>query len=203
MLKTSATSVNGPTSFPPRERERPCDRSAPLFRPSSFYCCLSPAGAGVPAQAEHAICTEPLAQTTVTFDEAWQYGTDDDPVVLGRRRRYAWARRGRSTSSTAQLSQVVVLSPDGEFMETIGREGEGPGEFRGATDMVVWPDGRVLVECVGLPGKMVCFAADGTPVDDFIPVGSSEGLPMYLRVQPAPSGAIVLCGGTTAMEGVT
>lgn len=159
-----------------------------------------PAGAGGPAQAEHTMCTEPLARTTVTFDEAWRFGTDDDPVLFGEPVQARVGPKGKVYVLDAQLSQVVVLSPDGKFIRTIGREGEGPGEFRGAADMVVWPDGRILVNC-GAPGKMVCFAADGTPVDNFMPVGVSEGTPMYLRVEAGPSGAIVLCGATTAMEG--
>lgn len=41
--------------------------------------------------------------------------------------------------------RVVVIDPQGGFVKTIGRAGEGPGEFGFIFRMVVWRDGRLAV----------------------------------------------------------
>ena len=43
-------------------------------------------------------------------------------------------------------SRVVVVDPSGQYLNHFGRSGDGPGEFRAATQLVVWADGRTLVE---------------------------------------------------------
>ena len=42
-------------------------------------------------------------------------------------------------------SRVVVIDPQGSLVRTVGREGEGPGEFGLAIQLAVWPDGRFAV----------------------------------------------------------
>ena len=42
--------------------------------------------------------------------------------------------------------RVVVVDVAGGFVREFGRAGDGPGEFRAATQLVVWEDGQVLVE---------------------------------------------------------
>ena len=41
--------------------------------------------------------------------------------------------------------RVVVIDPQGGFVKTIGRAGEGPGEFGFTFRLVVWRDGRLAV----------------------------------------------------------
>lgn len=43
-------------------------------------------------------------------------------------------------------ARVVVVDATGRFVREFGRAGDGPGEFRAATQLVVWEDGQVLVE---------------------------------------------------------
>ena len=43
-------------------------------------------------------------------------------------------------------SRVVVVDATGRYVNDFGRAGEGPGEFRAATQLVVWADGQALVE---------------------------------------------------------
>lgn len=40
---------------------------------------------------------------------------------------------------------VFVYTPDGEFIRTIGREGEGPGEFHVPSGLSFYPDGSLLI----------------------------------------------------------
>ncbi len=46
----------------------------------------------------------------------------------------------------AAASRVVVVDAAGRYVNDFGRAGDGPGEFRAATQLVVWADGRTLVE---------------------------------------------------------
>ena len=50
---------------------------------------------------------------------------------------------GTRTSSDVR---IVVVDAAGRFVREFGRAGDGPGEFRAATQLVVWEDGQVLVE---------------------------------------------------------
>lgn len=40
---------------------------------------------------------------------------------------------------------IKVFGPDGRFVRELGRKGEGPGEFRGITEVATDPDGRIHV----------------------------------------------------------
>lgn len=42
-------------------------------------------------------------------------------------------------------NRVVVIGPDGQLVRAVGREGEGPGEFRFIRALAVWRDGRIAV----------------------------------------------------------
>lgn len=44
-----------------------------------------------------------------------------------------------------QLSEVKVFDSAGQWLRTMGREGEGPGEFRGPVDLALLPGGQVGV----------------------------------------------------------
>ncbi len=43
-------------------------------------------------------------------------------------------------------SRVVVVDAAGRYVNDFGRSGDGPGEFRAATQLVVWADGQILIE---------------------------------------------------------
>ena len=46
-------------------------------------------------------------------------------------------------------SRVVVIDSGGDLVRTVGREGEGPGEFQSPAAIVVWRDGRFGVVDIG------------------------------------------------------
>jgi hypothetical protein len=64
-----------------------------------------------------------------------------------------------------QLAEVRVFDETGSYVTTIGREGEGPGEFRRPTGTTFLPDGRIGVT-QPFPSKMVLFTPDGEPAGD-------------------------------------
>ena len=43
-------------------------------------------------------------------------------------------------------TRIVVVDRSGQYLNHFGSAGEGPGEFRAASQLVVWADGRTLVE---------------------------------------------------------
>ena len=74
---------------------------------------------------------------------------------------------------------VVVLDPAGEFVRTISNEGEGPGELRFPSNLIVLRDGRVGVRDFGNQG-IVFFNREG----DFLETLRIE------RDGPTPSGQL-------------
>lgn len=58
-----------------------------------------------------------------------------------------------------QKTCVSLFSPEGEFIERIGRQGSGPGEFLLPTGMAFFPDGGFVVSD-GMSGKLTYFDSD-------------------------------------------
>jgi hypothetical protein len=84
-----------------------------------------------------------------------------------------------------QLSEVRVFNINGEYVRTVGREGEGPGEFRYPTDMLFLPDGKLGV-IQPSASRIVLFEEEGTPAGG-------------LRIQPPEGkGFFRLAGGRLA-----
>jgi hypothetical protein len=61
------------------------------------------------------------------------------------------------------LRTVRVFSPSGEYLRSLGRQGEGPAEFRSPTQISVAPDGSVWVYD-DLARVVVAIAPDGREV---------------------------------------
>ncbi|MCK4671373.1 MAG: 6-bladed beta-propeller [Candidatus Aegiribacteria sp.] len=58
-----------------------------------------------------------------------------------------------------QKNCVSIFSPSGEFLQRIGRQGSGPGEFLLPTGMAFFPDGGMVVSD-GMGGKLIYFNSD-------------------------------------------
>ena len=56
--------------------------------------------------------------------------------------------------------QVIVVDRNGELVRTVGRQGEGPGEFQRPRDLVVWRDGTFVVPDAGHDAFQI-FGKDG------------------------------------------
>jgi hypothetical protein len=134
------------------------------------------------------------------LEEEWCVGCRDGDMLLGLPTRATTDAAGRVYILDAQLNHVHVYSPEGERLKTYFREGEGPGEIRNPSDLVVWPDGAmgVLQE---FPGQLVRLDAAGNPLPIMSPGGDPErggwGLLMTGRVRGEQ---IVLCGQMTRQD---
>ena len=103
------------------------------------------------------------------LEEQWRIGGDEnDDVIFGHIAQVQVGETGLVFLLDAQLAKVIVLSPDGKLLQTLGREGEGPGEFSMPFDLTILPDGNLGVT-QAFPGRVEVITTDGTPVRSFKP----------------------------------
>jgi hypothetical protein len=135
---------------------------------------------GVPHVVNPAVPSE--GNVTLAPREAWSAGGDDDEDVLfGVLAAVDIDGQGNVYALDMQLSQVHVFDRNGRLLRTIGREGEGPGEFRQASQMFIMPDGNIAV-VQQMPGKLVLLTPDGKPAGDFPgPKGKDGGMIAYFE----------------------
>jgi hypothetical protein len=115
------------------------------------------------------------APATVRLQEQWRIGGESEAEgeffgVIGQ---ITTDPEGNVYLLDTQLSEVKVFSSDGAYLRTMGREGEGPGEFRQAQDMFFLPDGNLGVLQLA-PGRIVVLSPQGEPMGDY-PLPSTQG----------------------------
>lgn len=153
--------------------------------------------AGVRRVSNPATPMEPAKDAAL--EELWRIGgdTDNDDEFFGVIVRIMTDDPGNVYLLDMQLAQVNVFSPNGEFIRSIGREGEGPGEFRFPTGMFFTEDGNIAVMQVQ-PGKIVLLTPDGEPAGEHpIPKGD-DGSFLQLVGGQAGSGNIVLAAAVNS-----
>lgn len=145
-----------------RDRRRP--RTTPSLQLAAALALLVAAAAM--AAAAPATVTLPAAapsQRAVDLQEVWRLGgEDDEDVLLGLITAAVLGPDGNIYLVDRQLSQVLVIGPDGGLVKTLGRAGEGPGELRNPQGVFLLPDGRVAV-VQGFPSRVTTLRPDGTP----------------------------------------
>ena len=119
----------------------------------------------------------------IELKELWRRGTDDDEILLGNIARILVDDEGNAYALDSQLSEVQVFSPEGEHLRTIGRAGEGPGEFNSGADLYFGLGGKVGV-LQAFPGKIIQLDRDGNPLENFrLPEIDGGGFQVVLRAQ--------------------
>ena len=98
----------------------------------------------------------------------------------------------------AQLFQVAIIDRNGELVRTVGRQGEGPGEFSSPATQVVWRDGRFAVADMGHNAYQV-FNPDGE-LERFVKMSAGQGImagfsSMRSALRPDPRGAALIAQG--------
>ncbi len=138
-------------------------------------------------------------KTTLSPQELWRAGGDDEEIIFGVVNDVAVDARGNLYALDTQLSQISVFDPDGNFLRTIGREGEGPGEFRRASQLFVTPENKIAVAQM-MPGKIVLLSPDGTPAGNFpVPAAPDGGTQMIWDAGSAGR-SVVIGSGTFAQH---
>jgi len=119
--------------------------------------------------------TPQYGSVTVDLEELWRIGgeTDADGEFFGVLGQITADGDGNVYLLDSQLHEVKIFSRDGEYVRTIGHEGEGPGEFRRPSDLFLTPDGLVAV-VQAFPAKIVLMTKEGEPAGEY-PLPKGEG----------------------------
>jgi hypothetical protein len=126
--------------------------------------------------------------------EAWRVGGEDDEVFFGSVGRVLAGPDHTVLVLDTQLAQVQAYDQDGTWLQTLGREGDGPGEVRGPADAFHLPDGRLCL-AQSFPGRLVYLNPDGTPGGQaqYQPMGEPSTFSIAVAGRTAPDG-ILLAG---------
>ena len=108
--------------------------------------------------------TEPPQVRTYDLVERWHQGGDDPdaPLMGWAGSESVVARDGRIYMLDRQLCHVLVFADDGTLLDTLSGEGEGPGEVRMPSTLLLF-DGDQLAIKHGFPSRLARLALDGTP----------------------------------------
>ncbi len=131
----------------------------------------------------------------VELEELWRIGgADDEDNIFGVVNRALVDDDNNIYLLDAQLAQVSVYSPDGELINILGKEGDGPGEFRGPVDMCFLPDGTLGI-VQAFPGKVIKLNLDNTPAGTWSLGDPASGGFFIIRALKC-AGNVVVTGGT-------
>jgi hypothetical protein len=139
---------------------------------------------------------EPAGGTAVLeLEEVWRVGgEDDEESIFGIINKVLIDDDQNIYLLDGQLSEIKVYSPAGELINTIGREGDGPGEFRGPTDMAFMPDGTIGV-LQAFPGRIIKLNLDNTDAGIWNLGDPTKGA-FYIMRGLRQAGGNVVAGGT-------
>ena len=163
-----------------------------------WFVAVSPA----PAQetAPVVVSSEtPKEEVRLQAKELWRRGGEEDDVLFGLVAGLVTDGDGNVYVLDGQLSTIHVFSPAGEHLRQLGREGEGPGEFRNASDLYLGPGGALGVVQV-FPGRIVRLRLDGTPAGNFpLPEVAGGGFQLVF-VGRGLTDRVVLAGAQQHMQ---
>lgn len=139
---------------------------------------------------------------TIGFDEVWRVGGEDGEDFFGLITQVLTGEDGSIYLLDTRLSEVPVYSPDGERIDTLSREGEGPGETRMPTNLVKMPNGSLgLVQ--RFPGKITMIDLQGTPQGEVEPKLEDGGFMALFDCFPQSNGQLTVVGQTFKQDGNT
>ncbi len=109
----------------------------------------------------------------------WTTGEDEEEDIIGFVTDAQVDTDGTSYLLDSTQNEIRVHSAGGELLRTIGRRGEGPGEFNMARRMTLLPGGYLGVLQM-MPGSVVTLDSAGLPGPK-IEFGGSGGMRMMMR----------------------
>lgn len=134
------------------------------------------------------------------FEEVFRVGSlmGEEWEQFGDVRSVAFDAAGRLHIFDRQGSaagRIVVVDTEGALVHSVGRKGEGPGEFQGADEMAVFPDGRVVVAELGRRAFHI-FDPSGDPVKT-VKMGGDPGSAILepIAAQPGADALITVSTG--------
>jgi hypothetical protein len=106
---------------------------------------------------------EPLnGRREVPLQEMWRVGGEDSEDFFGLITDAVFGEDGNLYLLDTRLAEVPVYSPDGERLNTLSREGDGPGEVRFPAKILFMPNGALGIAQI-FPGKIIMIDTEDTP----------------------------------------
>ncbi len=125
----------------------------------------------------------------------------EEQYQFGNLRAIAVDAEGLMYAYDAHVPVLRVYSPDGNWLRDVGREGEGPGEYKQPdSGLAILPDGRVALRDPG-NGRITLYSADGE-YDGFYRIAGSfnTSAPLIADTAGALLTYIVTNLGTSVFE---
>ncbi len=137
---------------------------------------------------------------TIQPRELWRVtdGSEEAGGILGQIKDVAVDAAGHTYLLDASFTTVRVYDATGRFQGTLGREGEGPGEFNRPRSCMALADGRVGVAQF-LPARIVTLGRDGNPGPELV-APTADAIEVLESVQAA-AGGVYLCTQCMIMGG--
>jgi hypothetical protein len=131
---------------------------------------------------------------TMELIEEWRVGGDDDEIFFGVISDVL-IEGELIYLLDQQLNQVFVYSLAGEYLRTIGREGEGPGEVRQPRGIFPLPDGGIGIYHQPM-GNFSCLDGAGEPAESiFLRDSTGERLAsIYVQEVDLRGGRMLIAG---------
>ncbi len=135
---------------------------------------------------------DPPSRRTVDPVEKWRIGgEDEEDVLLGLVIASIIGQDGNTYLLDSQLSHILVINPEGELINTLGKEGDGPGDLRRPHGLF-FRDDQTLGVVQGFPGKVTLLDLDGIPAGTITIGGkASEGGFNFVRKAMFADGKLV------------
>ncbi|MXW09172.1 MAG: hypothetical protein F4X47_11950 [Gammaproteobacteria bacterium] len=131
------------------------------------------------------------------FAEVFSLGSLDAPEWqhFGLLRTAAFDAAGNLHLLDQDARTIVVVDPTGGFLRTIGRSGNGPGEFDLPQNLVILPDGRIVVTDIPRHRAFQIFYSDGS-FDRSVRVGNDLlGVEGRIDVDRGTGGGLFVASG--------
>jgi 6-bladed beta-propeller protein len=173
---------------------RPSTRMMPCLLILSLMTLLAAPAVGdnVPTIRNSAEPTD--GRHTLDMKELWRSGGDTGDVMFGDITEIVTDADGRVYILDSQFLHVKVFDAQGNHVGELSREGEGPGEIRQPSDLVRLDD-RGIGIALGFPGRMICLADNGDPLDNLYPNGTADngGLGIITGLQYRDDHMLLIC----------
>jgi hypothetical protein len=139
-------------------------------------------------------------EVMVGIAKEWRIGSNDEGVLIAKINDIDRCEKGNTYILDYQMCQIHVISEAGDYLRSIGREGEGPGEFRRPINTVLLNDDIICVFQV-MPSRAVMFSVEGEVIGDH-PLPSGEaGNRLIVNGGDISDGGIVLKLGDFMRKG--
>ena len=138
----------------------------------------------------------------VQLEEMWRIGgADDEENLLGVIDRVLVDDEGNVYLLDIQLVEVQVFDDQGNYLRSLGKRGDGPGEIRNARGALFLPDGTLgLVQ--GFPGRIVKVDLNGLPAGELKPGGDDPSSGGFFGLRSAAAvGPHLVLGGARITRG--